>query len=221
MANIISASSLVLSYEASQSVINNASFEINKRDFVFITGKSGSGKSTLLKSLYGEILPRAGSLSVCQHDITKGSGLNRLRQKIGIIFQNYRLINEWQVQKNVMLPLLIRGYAQGVCKTQSAKLLHHVQMGHKADKFPLELSGGEQQRVAMARALVHNPALLLCDEPTGNLDEYSSRIIWDLLCLAREQLSTTIVVVTHRIPDNMRISYRHFHIQDGAVNEIA
>ncbi|BCX79747.1 cell division ATP-binding protein FtsE [Campylobacter sp. 19-13652] len=222
MQSIISANNLTLSYEASEIVINRARFEINQRDFVFITGKSGSGKSTLLKSFYGEISPVAGSLDVCFMPLIhiSGANLNRLRQKIGILFQNYKLIHEWSVEKNVMLPLFIKGYAHSVCKKQAAKLLHHVQMGHKADKYPLELSGGEQQRVAMARALAHNPALLLCDEPTGNLDEYSSRIIWDLLVSAREQLGTSVVVVTHKIPDNMRISYRHFHIEEGRLYEI-
>lgn len=222
MPNIISANNLVLSYEASEIVIKGASFEINQQDFVFITGKSGSGKSTLLKSFYGEIAPHAGKLIVCFMPLSKisNSNLNHLRQKIGILFQNYRLINEWSVEKNVMLPLFIKGYSHAICKKQAQKLLHHVQMGHKADKYPMELSGGEQQRVAMARALAHNPNLLLCDEPTGNLDEYSSRIIWDLLISAREQLGTSIVVVTHKIPDNMRISYRHFHLQEGMINEV-
>lgn len=222
MQNIINAKNLTLGYDSTQTIINNANFEINARDFVFITGKSGSGKSTILKSFYGDITPRAGLLNVCNYNLNSigSKSLANLRQKIGILFQNYRLINEWNVEKNVMLPLFIKGYSQNTCKKQASKLLHHVQMAHKADKKPLQLSGGEQQRVAMARALTHNPILLLCDEPTGNLDEYSSKIIWDLLVSAREQLGTTILVVTHKIPDNMRISYRHFNIESGNIYEI-
>ena len=94
-------------------------------------------------------------------------------------------------------------------------------MLHKADKYPMELSGGEQQRVAMARALAHNPNLLLCDEPTGNLDEYSSDVIWSLLKSAREFLGTSVVVVTHHIPSTLSIPYRHFVIENGGVHEIA
>lgn len=223
MQNIITARNLTLSYEREDVIIKNANFDIYTNDFVFITGKSGSGKSTLLKSFYGQIAPKTGLLEVCLNSLVNisDSNLNKLRQHIGIIFQNYRLINEWNVEKNVMLPLIIKGISQNRCKEQASKLLKHVNMLHKSHKYPLELSGGEQQRVAMARALAHNPILLLCDEPTGNLDEYSSDVIWSLLNSAKEFLGTTIVVVTHRIPNTLRIPYRHFVIDEGNINEIA
>ncbi|WP_119126622.1 ATP-binding cassette domain-containing protein, partial [Klebsiella pneumoniae] len=134
---------------------------------------------------------------------------------IGIIFQDYKLIQEYSIEKNVMLPLMIKGYSKKICQEQAAKLLKHVNLTFKADKKPDQLSGGEQQRVAMARALAHNPKLLLCDEPTGNLDEYSSDIIWTLLKSARELLGTCVVVVTHRIPSNLRLNYRRFNIENG------
>lgn len=223
MQKIISARNLTLSYEHDEVIIKSANFDINTKDFVFITGKSGSGKSTLLKSFYGEIVPKAGELNVCLASLNgiSDSELNSLRQRIGIIFQNYRLINEWSVERNVMLPLIIKGVSKSICKAQVAKLLKHVNMLHKAHKFPLELSGGEQQRVAMARALAHNPKLLLCDEPTGNLDEYSSDVIWSLLRSAKEHLNTTVVVVTHHVPSALRVPYRHFVIDNGEVHEIA
>ena len=223
MQEIISARNLSLAYERNEVVINSVNLDIYANDFVFITGKSGSGKSTLLKSFYGEISPLAGELNVCmtQMDDIDDKRLCELRQRVGIIFQNYRLINEWNVEKNVMLPLIIKGVNQNVSKKQVAKLLKHVNMLHKADKYPRELSGGEQQRVAMARALAHNPNLLVCDEPTGNLDEYSSDVIWSLLKSAREFLGTSVVVVTHHIPSTLRIPYRHFVIENGGVHEIA
>lgn len=223
MQEIISARNLSLAYERNEIVINSANLDIMANDFVFITGKSGSGKSTLLKSFYGEIAPLAGDLNVCMASMRgiNDKELSELRQRVGIIFQNYRLINEWSVEKNVMLPLIIKGITQSVCKKQVTKLLKHVNMLHKADKYPIELSGGEQQRVAMARALAHNPNLLLCDEPTGNLDEYSSDVIWSLLKSAREFLGTSVVVVTHHIPSTLRIPYRHFVIENGGVHEIA
>ena len=99
-------------------------------------------------------------------------------------------------------------------------MLKVVNLLHKADAYPMQLSGGEQQRVAVARALAHNLQLFLCDEPTGSLDEYSSEIIWKLLRSAREELNASIIVVTHRIPTNLRMSYRHFEIEDGKVIEI-
>ncbi|EAI9195464.1 ABC transporter ATP-binding protein [Campylobacter coli] len=220
MSNLIQAHKLSLGYD--ELVIKEASFTFKDDDFVFITGKSGSGKSTLLKSFYGDLELLSGQLEVCGSSMRKigNSGLLKLRQQIGIIFQDYRLIQEYSVEKNVMLPLVIKGYSKKVCHDQANKLLKHVNLTFKADKLPNQLSGGEQQRVAMARALAHNPKLLLCDEPTGNLDEYSSDIIWTLLKSARELLGTCVVVVTHRIPSNLRLNYRRFNIENGNMNEI-
>ena len=222
MQKIISASGLCLGYENEQNLITDAKFDIYSDDFVFITGQSGSGKSTLLKSFYGQMKPSAGSLSVCLTDMTDitQQNLDKLRQRIGVVFQNYRLISEWNIEKNVMLPLMIKGLSASVCKNQATKLLKHVNLLHRADKFPNELSGGEQQRAAMARALAHNPNLLLCDEPTGSLDEYSSDVIWGLLRSAKEYLGTCIVVVTHHIPVSLRVPYRHLVIETGRIYEI-
>ena len=222
MQKIISASGLCLGYENEQNLITDAKFDIYSDDFVFITGQSGSGKSTLLKSFYGQMKPSAGSLSVCLTDMTDitQQNLDKLRQRIGVVFQNYRLISEWNIEKNVMLPLMIKDLSASVCKNQATKLLKHVNLLHRADKFPNELSGGEQQRAAMARALAHNPNLLLCDEPTGSLDEYSSDVIWGLLRSAKEYLGTCIVVVTHHIPVSLRVPYRHLVIENGRIYEI-
>nr|WP_314238949.1 ABC transporter ATP-binding protein [uncultured Campylobacter sp.] len=222
MQKIISASGLCLGYENEQNLITDAKFDIYSDDFVFITGQSGSGKSTLLKSFYGQMKPSAGSLSVCLTDMTDitQQNLDKLRQRIGVVFQNYRLISEWNIEKNVMLPLMIKGLSASVCKNQATKLLKHVNLLHRAHKYPNELSGGEQQRAAMARALAHNPNLLLCDEPTGSLDEYSSDVIWGLLRSAKEYLGTCIVVVTHHIPVSLRVPYRHLVIENGRIYEI-
>lgn len=222
MNNVIEIKSLTLGYKNDQPIIIDAEANIKSRDFVFITGKSGSGKSTILKSLYGEIQPTNGDVKVCGvnlKDITT-SKLNTLRRHIGIVFQNYRLIDEWTVEKNVMLPLIISGFSRSICVNQAQKLLKHVKLLHKADKYPLELSGGEQQRVAMARALAHNPVLILADEPTGNLDEYSSEVIWSLLRSAREHLGTTVIVVTHHIPSTINTDYKQFFIESGSLHEI-
>ena len=223
MEHVINADNLTLAYGRDEPIITEANMKINPNEFVFITGKSGSGKSTILKSLYGELAPKKGDLNVCGVNIKNisSSKLNLLRRYLGIVFQDYRLINDWTVEKNVMLPLMIGGFSKGVCVKQAQKLLKHVKLLHKADKYPLELSGGEQQRVAMARALAHNPVMILADEPTGNLDEYSSEVIWDLLKNAKEHLGTTVVVVTHHIPATLGIDYKHFFLESGVVYEVS
>ncbi len=223
MANIISASHLTLGYSGSDAdIIKNANFKIKKGDFVFITGPSGSGKSTLLRSLYGQLKPKSGNLLVGAQDMSRISKkkLQELRRHFGIIFQDYKLINEWSVAKNVVLPLIIAGYNIDVQETQAKRLLKHVKLSEHADRFPLELSGGEQQRIGVARALAKNPTLILADEPTGNLDEYSSNVIWDLMENANEQLGATVVVVTHRIPNIFSIPYRHLIIENKGIYEV-
>jgi cell division transport system ATP-binding protein len=223
MSNIIFAENLTLWYEENEIIINSANFSINKGDFVFITGPSGSGKSTLLQSFYGKLQPNHGSLAIGGLDMTmiKKKKLQELRSHLGIVFQDYRLINEWTVEDNVVLPLWIAGYSKKVQTEQAQRLLHHVKLSGKEKKYPMELSGGEQQRVGVARALAKNPFLILADEPTGNLDEYSSNVIWDLLENACQQLDTTVVVVTHQIPTVFNIPFKHLSIdQKGTVYEV-
>lgn len=221
---IVLAKNILLSYKRGEPVIRDASFSIGAGEFVFVTGPSGSGKTTLLKSLYGALKVESGELSVCDIVLksrTKSRELNRLRRNLGIVFQDYKLVNEWSVERNIILPLLINGYSKDVFSEQSDKLLAHIKLSHKAQKYPLELSGGEQQRVAMARALSHNPKLILADEPTGNLDDYSSEVIWNLLKSANEQLGITVVVVTHKIPTISGITHRHFYIEEGVIYEVS
>jgi len=223
MSNVISAKNLTLAYEnGKKEIIKNASFSIKKGEFVFITGPSGSGKSTLLKALYGALKPKNGSIVVGGHDLSniKSSKLQELRTHLGIIFQDYKLINEWSVEKNVVLPLMIAGYSLDVQKVQAQRLLKHVKLSEHANRYPLELSGGEQQRVGVARALSKNPVVILADEPTGNLDDYSSNVIWDLMENACQQLETTVLVVTHKIPTIFSLPYRHFIIESGGVYEV-
>ena len=222
MDKVIMAENLSLAYSSDETIINKVKFSINSGSFVFITGASGSGKSTLLKSLYGGLKPKEGSLIVGGVELRgiSSSKLNFLRKHIGIVFQEYKLVKEWTIEKNIRLPLIINGYEKSVTQTQVDSLLKHVRLKHQAGKFPLELSGGEQQRVAMARALAHNPILILADEPTGNLDDYSAELIWNLLVGANEQLKTTVIVVTHHIPEHIKVDYKHYHIEFGRINEV-
>lgn len=218
---IIKASNLCLGYKKDEIIIANANFQINPRDFVFISGASGSGKSTLLRSLYGDLGVMSGELEVCYTPIhhAKPPIITNLRKKMGIVFQDYKLIEEWNVERNIMLPMLINKYSKAFYQEQIHKLLSHINLLHKSNRYPLELSGGEQQRVAMARAIAHRPEIILADEPTGNLDDYSSDLIWSLLKSANQQLGITIVVVTHRIPERLGIAHRKLNIQEGEVYE--
>lgn len=222
MDKVIIAKDLSLSYSDSETIINKIDFSVTSGSFVFITGASGSGKSTLLKAIFGALKPKQGSLIVGGVELNgvSRSKLNFLRRHVGIVFQDYKLIKEWTIDKNIMLPLLINGYVKNVAQSQVDKLLKHVRLNHQSGKYPLELSGGEQQRVAMARALAHNPIMILADEPTGNLDEYSADLIWKLLEGANEQLGTTVIVVTHNIPQNLNVDYKHFHIEYGSIHEV-
>ncbi|PHQ88916.1 MAG: ABC transporter ATP-binding protein [Sulfurimonas sp.] len=222
MDKVIIAENLSLAYSNEETIINKINFSVDSGSFVFITGASGSGKSTLLKSFYGALRPEHGSLIVGGVEIKKvsKSKLNFLRRHIGIVFQDYKLVKEWTIEKNIMLPLIINGYEKNVTQNQVDSLLKHVRLKHQSGKYPLELSGGEQQRVAMARALSHNPILILADEPTGNLDDYSAGLIWNLLEGANTQLKTTVIVVTHHIPETMNIDYKHFHIEYGSIHEV-
>lgn len=222
MDKVIVAKDISLSYSDNETIINQANLSITSGSFIFITGASGSGKSTLLKSFYGALKPNQGSLIVGGVELSgvSKSKLNFLRRHIGIVFQDYKLVKEWTIEKNIMLPLIINGYDKSVTQSQVDSLLKHVRLKHQSGKYPLELSGGEQQRVAVARALSHNPILILADEPTGNLDEYSSGLIWNLLEGANTQLKTTVIVVTHHIPETMNVAYKHFHIEYGSIHEV-
>jgi len=223
MSNVIQASQLTLAYDnGTKEIIKDANFSIKKGEFVFITGPSGSGKSTLLKALYGQLKPTSGSLIIGGNDLAHigRKKLQELRTHMGIIFQDYKLVNEWTVSKNVVLPLMIAGYSSEIQNTQASRLLKHVKLSEHADKYPLELSGGEQQRVGVARALSKNPVVILADEPTGNLDDYSSNVIWDLMENACQQLDTTVLVVTHKIPTIFSLPYRHFIIESKGVYEV-
>lgn len=216
---MIVAKGLRLSY-GKESVLENLNFNIKEGDLVFITGMSGSGKSTLLKSFYGDISPSAGELYVNKNKLQSANKrtIMKVRKNLGIVFQDYKLISEWTIEKNISLPLIIAGFSKDSIKTQVDKLLTHVKLKHRKDRYPYELSGGEQQRAGVARALAHNPACILADEPTGNLDDYSTDLVMELF-LKVNSLGKTVVIVTHKMPVNLDVSYRHFHIENKGLVE--
>ena len=204
-------------------ILRDVSFALAQRQTAAIVGASGSGKSTLLSLIAGLDVPSSGTVRIAGQDlfaVDEDARAAIRARRLSFVFQNFQLVGDITALKNVMLPLMIKGLSANVCKNQATKLLKHVNLLHRAHKYPNELSGGEQQRAAMARALAHNPNLLLCDEPTGSLDEYSSDVIWGLLRSAKEFLGICIVVVTHKVPSSLRVPYRHFVIEDGHLREI-
>jgi len=218
---MIVARNISLSYEKDKNIIKNASFHIKDKEFIIISGSSGSGKSTLLKAIYANLAVTEGNLTVNSVDITKKEYQKTLdlRKYLGIVFQDYKLIQDYTIAENIAAPLRIREFDEDVIVKQVVNLLKHIRLSHKANAYPDELSGGEQQRVSLARALAHNPSLILADEPTGNLDKYSASIVWKLLQNANEKLAITVVVVTHKLPDDLNVDYRQFNIEEGAMHE--
>ena len=220
---MINAKNIYLAYDENKFIIKKGTFNINPKEFIFIGGASGSGKSTLIKAMYGDIKLKHGSFKIDRFELAKISkaNLRSLRKDVGVIFQDYKLIKEWTIEENIMLPLKINGYSHEISSEQAHKLLNHVKLSHRVGYYPNELSGGEQQRVAVARALAHNPKIIIADEPTGNLDDYSADVVWNLLKGANEQLGITVVVVTHRVPKNLGIRFRQLSIEDGIIYEVS
>jgi cell division transport system ATP-binding protein len=176
----------------------NANLEVKKGEFLFITGPSGSGKSTLLKLLYGEELPTQGKVIVDQFNVAtlRGDRLSLLRRRIGIVFQDYKLISQRTVAENVTFVLQAQGFTRKEIQRRLEPTLKLVGLLTKANCFPDQLSGGEQQRVSIARAIVGTPPLLLADEPTGNLDPDNS---WQVIQILQKlnSFGATVIVTTH------------------------
>lgn len=185
-------------YENGSKALVNLSLDIRHGDFLFVTGPSGSGKSTLLKLLYGGERACEGDVIVDGYNLTqlKGDRLSLLRRRIGIVFQDYKLIPRRTVAENVMFALWAQGFPRKEVQRRLHPALKMVGLQHKADCFPDQLSGGEQQRVSIARAIVGTPPILLADEPTGNLDSENS---WQVIKILKKlnSVGITVIVTTH------------------------
>lgn len=185
-------------YNNGSQALFDLNLEVKQGDFLFITGPSGSGKSTLLKLLYGEELPTQGEVMVDECNVArmKGDRLSFLRRRIGIVFQDYKLIPQRTVAENVTFVLQAQGYTRKEILRRLEPTLKLVGLLSKADCFPDQLSGGEQQRVSIARAIVATPPLLLADEPTGNLDFDNS---WQVMQILQKlnSFGATVIVTTH------------------------
>jgi cell division transport system ATP-binding protein len=185
-------------YPGDGPALQDVSLEIDKGEFVFLTGASGAGKSTLLKLIFCDEPATGGQLLLFGKNVAKIAprAVPYVRRNIGVVFQDFKLLPQRTVAENVALPLEVRALSSKEIRRRVKVLLRSVGLEHRADKFPPSLSGGEQQRVAVVRALAADPALLLADEPTGNLDADRTLEVMELLHSANAR-GTTVVVATH------------------------
>ncbi|MBN2373133.1 cell division ATP-binding protein FtsE [bacterium] len=178
--------------------LEDITLEVEKGDFIFITGPSGAGKTTLLKLLFVEERPTSGQIIVLGRNLNRvrESNLHRLRRQVGVVFQDFRLLKDRTVFKNIDFVLRLYGHPPKVREKKAWQILSMVGLEKKIDSYPLELSGGEQQRIAIARAIVNDPPLILADEPTGNLDQKREEEIMAIFNQINAR-GATLIIATH------------------------
>jgi len=196
--------------------IFNLTFHIPKGELVFLMGPTGAGKSTVLRIIYKDMPIVGGKLFINGEDIgsIRRRHIPRFRRKIGMVFQDYRLINDYNVFENIALPLQIQGESNKYIKAKVYEIMEKVGLIQRGNSYPNQLSGGEKQRVSIARALVKNPLVILADEPTGNLDPNVSDEILDLLEIATES-GASVLMSTHNFPLIQPRKKRFIEINDG------
>lgn len=207
-------------YRGGRPALQNVNFHIHQGEMAFLTGHSGAGKSTLLKLICGIERPSTGSIAFNNFDITrlKQREIPFLRRQIGMIFQNHQLLMDKTVFENVALPLIIAGVGAEDIRKRVHAALDKVGLFDRQASYPIQLSGGEQQRVGIARAIVHKPLVLLADEPTGNLDD---ELASGIMSLFKEfnQVGVTVLIVTHNLSLIDRRNHRVFHLDSGRLTQ--
>ena len=200
------------------SAVEEISFEVEEGEFVFIMGPSGAGKTTLLKLLLREYLPEKGQIFFDKVDITqlKDKEIPSFRQKIGVVFQDYKLLSERTVRENVEVPLAVIKVPQAEWEARVDTILNLVGLSKKAEMFPSQLSGGELQRVSLARALIVNPKLVMADEPTGNLDWDTAESIVELFEKINKE-GKTVIMATHNHAIVDKLKNRVIELKDGKI----
>ncbi|MCK6614559.1 MAG: ABC transporter ATP-binding protein [Ignavibacteriaceae bacterium] len=221
---ILSARNIVKSFSTDRKerleILKDISLDIIKKKITVIVGPSGAGKSTLLHILGGLDKPDAGSVHILGQDLSKlsNSQTDSLRNSsIGFIFQFHHLLPEFSAEENIMIPLLIKGISRSEAQKRSDELIELVNLSHRKKHRPSELSGGEQQRIAVARAIANDPPLIFADEPTGNLDTANSEVINTFFIRLRDDYGKTLVIVTHN-KDLMAIADNTVAMQDGKIS---
>lgn len=206
-------------YKNGTTAVADLSVSIDKGEFVFVIGSTGSGKSTFIKMLYREEKPTKGKVIVGGIDVAKlrNSKVYKLRRKLGVVFQDFKLLPKLTVYENVAFALETLGLPNSEIRPKVLRAIEAVGLKEKTRNLPSQLSGGEQQRVSIARSLVNDPKLLICDEPTGNLDPETSKEIVALLDQINKELGTTIIMATHDKELVNRMKKRVLVIEDGVL----
>ena len=219
MSDIISLNNVTKKYKNGVTAIYDLDLKIKKGEFIFVIGGSGSGKSTLIKMLYREEKPTKGEIFVGGVNVARlrNSRVYKLRRKLGIVFQDYRLLPKLTVYENVAFALEAIGAKGSEIRIKTLKALELVGLKGKIRNYPDELSGGEQQRVAIARAIVNDPKLILCDEPTGNLDPKMSLEIVKVLLEINKTTGTTVIMATHDKDIVNKFKQRVIVIKEGRI----
>lgn len=204
-----------------QLVLDKVNFTLGNGEFVYLVGQTGAGKSSLLRLLYFDLRPNSGQLKVAGYDsknITPAD-IPYLRRKLGIVFQDFKLLEDRDVYENVAFALYVTNRSRSEIKKRTLLALADVGLSHKRNQMPHELSGGEQQRVVIARALVNSPPILLADEPTGNLDPASSAEIMELL-MKINMRGTAVLMATHNYELVRKYPARIVQLKDGKLIEV-
>jgi cell division transport system ATP-binding protein len=198
--------------------LKDVSFHVAKGEFLFLTGHSGAGKSTVLRLIYADELPTSGTVRVSGYSTAglRRRDIPRLRRRLGVVFQDFRLLEDRSAEENVAFALEVTGARRSVIAPKVMRVLAQVGLAAKAHAYPQELSGGEQQRVGIARALVNDPLVLLADEPTGNLDERATRGVFQLL-RDINATGTAVVLATHDLDLVRQANHRTIELREGAV----
>ncbi len=202
-------------------VLKNINLKIEKGEIVSIVGKSGAGKTTLLQIVGTLLRPNSGKVEIGGVDVTSLSEKNVSKfrnQNLGFVFQSHQLLPEFTALENVMIPALINNATRKQCESRAVELLEYLNLGHRLQHKPKEMSGGEQQRVAVARALINAPEVILADEPSGNLDTHNKEELHNLFFDLRDKFNQTFVIVTHDM-GLAKMSDRMVTMQDGTIIE--
>lgn len=207
--------------QAEQIVLRDINLEVGEGEFVYLLGRVGSGKSSFMKTMYGELPIASGEAQILDYDLStlRRKQIPYLRRKLGVVFQDFQLLTDRNVEENLLFVLRATGWKdKNAMKSHVMDVLDQVSMANKAYKMPYQLSGGEQQRVVIARALLNMPSLILADEPTGNLDHETGKEIMDLL-YSISKAGITIVMSTHNIIWPEQYPGRKLYFTDGKISE--